>query len=124
MSINLEQYKINFYNANPDIACKIKEIYEMTDRLLLILDCDAVDNFVCCHYNGEIIWHFQNPEVKPVKSFDPKQRVLTTENGAFFNIDLTGRIITAANKTTLMRKNVLSSTFRKKSGSIRDFAAA
>ena len=55
--------------------------------------------------------------------FKNNKPIISLEN-QFFNIDLTGRIITAANKTTLMRKNVLSSTFRKKSGSIRDFAAA
>ncbi|MDH5723744.1 MAG: hypothetical protein OEY94_10560 [Alphaproteobacteria bacterium] len=118
MSINLEQYKINFYNANPEIACKVREIYDMTDRVLIILDVDAVDNFVCCHYNGEIIWSFENPNKKPARSFNPKYRILTTEDGTAYNIDLTGRIIDAARKGTLMRKNVLSSTFRKKSGSI------
>lgn len=124
MSINLEQYKINFYNANPDIPCKIREIYDMTDRVLIILDVDAVDNFICCHYNGEIIWNFENPEKKPVSSFNPKHRILTTADGTAYNIDLMGRIIDAAQKGSLMRKNMLCSTFRKKSGSLIDYVAA
>lgn len=97
MNINYENNKLNIGNIQIDFVNKIKEIYTLLDKIIVLLeipqaDKETIDNIYAVSFNGDILWQSESLKTRYPNQLNLPYEYMTVNNNEIQATDFYGRM--------------------------------